>query len=282
MKKGLILEGGAMRGMFTAGVIDVMMENGIEYDGGIGVSAGAAFGCNYKSKQIGRVIRYNTKYCQDWRYCSWRSWLVTGDLYGAEFCYKILPERLDKFDVEAFKKSPMEFYVVCTDVETAQPVYHKCTNGKDADLDWIRASASMPIVSHPVHIDGYALLDGGISDSIPLKYFEKIGYEKNVVVLTQPADYVKQPQSHPKALKTLLHKYPKVYQRLLHRHDEYNATLRFIKEEVNRGKAFVIQPPESLNIGSMEHDPNELKRVYQIGRRTAENQLEKLREYLNG
>lgn len=281
MKKGLILEGGAMRGMFTAGVIDVMMEHGIEYDGGIGVSAGAAFGCNYKSKQIGRVIRYNTKYCQDWRYCSWRSWLVTGDLYGAEFCYKVLPTRLDKFDVETFRKSPMEFYVVCTDVKTAQPVYHKCTDGKDADLDWIRASASMPIVSHPVHIDGYDLLDGGISDSIPLRYFEKLGYEKNVVVLTQPATYVKRPQSHPKAMKMMLHKYPEVYQRLEHRYEQYNETVRFVHEEEKRGRAFVIQPPESLDIGSMEHDPNELLRVYHIGRETAEKQIDELKKYLS-
>ena len=147
MKTGLVMEGGAMRGMFTAGVTDVMLENGMEFDGAIGVSAGAVFGCNYKSKQIGRTIRYNTKYCKNPRYASFWSLFLTGNFYGKKFCYRTLPKKLDVFDTETFQKNPMEFYVVCTDVETGKPVYRNCITGLEEDLTWIRASASMPIAS---------------------------------------------------------------------------------------------------------------------------------------
>ena len=191
MKKGLILEGGAMRGMFTAGVIDVMMENRILFDGAVGVSAGAAFGCNYKSGQIGRVIRYNTKYCNDPRYCGIRSLIRTGNLYNTDFCYGEVPLKQDVFDFDAYKNNPMAFYVVCTDIETGKAVYRKYDGMEDHGFDWIRASASMPLVSQIVEIDGQKLLDGGIADSIPVRFFERIGYDRNIVVLTQPADYQK-------------------------------------------------------------------------------------------
>ena len=147
IKKGLVMEGGAMRGMFTSGVLDVFMENGIEFDGAIGVSAGATFGCNFKSRQIGRAIRYNKRYAHNWRYCSVRSLLSTGDLYGADFCYRELPDVLDPFDRKAFAENSMEFYVGATDVETGECVYHLCMDGGDEDMLWFRASASMPIVS---------------------------------------------------------------------------------------------------------------------------------------
>ena len=189
---GLVLEGGAMRGLFTAGVMDVMLEHGITYDGMIGVSAGAAFGCNYKSKQIGRVLRYNTKYCKDPRYCSVLSLLLTGNLYGAKFCYHTIPEKLDLFDNETFEKNPMEFHVVATDIEKGNAVYEKFDVCDNRCLEWIRASASLPLVSKIVKTDGYKLLDGGLSDSIPVKYFQSISYDKNVVVLTQPEGYVKE------------------------------------------------------------------------------------------
>ena len=141
------MEGGAMRGMFTAGVIDVLMENGIEFDGSIGVSAGACFGCNYKSKQIGRAIRYNMKYCNDKRYCSLWSLIKTGNLYGADFCYKELPEKLDIFDNKTYNENPMEFYVVCTDVQNGETIYKKCETADRNEIEWMRASASMPLVS---------------------------------------------------------------------------------------------------------------------------------------
>ena len=191
MKKGLIMEGGAMRGMFTCGVIDVFMENGITFDGAVGISAGAVFGCNYKSRQIGRPLRYNKNYCKDKRYCSISSLIKTGDLYNADFCYRELPNELDPFDSDTFEKDPMVFYVGATDVKTGKCIFHKCSDGKEEDTQWMRASASMPLVSKIVKIGNEQLLDGGIADSIPLKFMEGEGYDRNVVILTQPKGYAK-------------------------------------------------------------------------------------------
>ena len=169
MKTGLILEGGAMRGMFTAGVLDVLMEQGITVDGMVGVSAGAVFGCNYKSHQIGRTIRYNTTYCKDKRYASFRNLLRTGNLYSEDFCYHEVPEKLDPFDDKAFRESPMDYFVVCTDVRTGDPIYHKCRTGDAEDVRWMEASASMPLAAKIVKIGHYGLLDGGVYCS--LKHF---------------------------------------------------------------------------------------------------------------
>ena len=231
MKTGLILEGGAMRGMFTAGVMDVMMEAGIEFDGAVGVSAGAAFGCNYKSKQIGRVIRYNCKFCDDKRYSGLGVLLREGNIYSTKFCYDEVPLKHDVFDFAAYEQNPMEFYVVCTDIETGRPVYHKYSGKEDHGFDWIRASASMPLVSQIVEIEGRKLLDGGISDSIPVRFFEEIGYERNVVVLTQPKDYVKKKNRLIPLMKGKYRKYPKLVETMANRHNVYNETLTYIKEK---------------------------------------------------
>ncbi len=281
MKTGLVLEGGAMRGLFSAGVMDVMMEHNIELDGLIGVSAGAAFGCNYLTKQIGRSLRYNLKYCNDKRYCSFHSLIKTGDLYGADFCYHELPERLDIFDKEAFRNSPMEFYIVCTDVETGRPVYHKCGNDSSAELEWIRASASMPLVSRIVEIDGKHLLDGGISDSIPLQYFQSIGFNKNIVILTQPRDYIKKKNKLMPILRRALKQYPKACDAMAMRHDVYNETLRYIAEEETAGNTLVICPDEALPISRIEHDPAKLQAVYDIGRSVAQKRLTDIIDFLN-
>ena len=198
MKKGLVMEGGAMRGMFTCGVIDVLMENNIDFDSAVGVSAGATFGLNIKSKQIGRGIRYNKKYCNDKRYASLSSLIKTGDIYNVPFCYGTLPYELDKWDYDTFYKNPMDFYCVATELSTGNAVYHKCDN-YDAtpdgiDIKWIRASASMPVVSKPVPIADDLYLDGGMSDSIPLRFMEKQNCDRILVIETQPADFVKKPQ----------------------------------------------------------------------------------------
>ena len=279
-KKGLILEGGGMRGMFTAGVIDVLMENGIEFDGTIGVSAGAAFGCNYKSKQIGRVIRYNTKYCRDKRYSSLRSLIKTGDMFGADFCYRELPEELDLFDVETYQKNPMDFYVVATDIESGKPAYKKCDFGDRRDLLWYRASASMPLVSRIVEIEGKKYLDGGISDSIPLKYFESIGYTKNIVVLTQPSDYVKKPNSALPLVKMAYKKYPGLISAMANRHEVYNETTAYIKKCELDGDVFIICPKEPLPVSRTEHNPDKLREAYNLGRTAAEEIIDKIKDFL--
>lgn len=269
-----------MRGLFTAGVTDVMMENGIEFDGAIGVSAGAAFGCNFKSGQIGRVLRYNVNYCRDKRYCSLRSLIKTGNLYGAEFCYHELPDKLDIFDVDAFNNSKMEFYAVCTDVETGGAVYKKCEKADYDCLEWIRASASMPLVSKIVEIDGYKLLDGGFADSVPLKYFEGIGYDKNVVILTQPKDYIKKKNSLMPIMKIAFGKYPEFIKTIETRHIMYNETLEYIAEKEKNGEILAIRPKTALGVGKTEKNPEKLKATYELGREEAARRLEDIKNFL--
>lgn len=279
MKRGLVLEGGAMRGMFTAGVTDVMMEHGITYDGLVGVSAGAVFGCNYKSKQIGRTIRYNLKYCKDPRYCSVRSLLKTGDLFGTQFCYRDIPNELDPFDLETYQNNPMEFYVVATDVTTGRPVYHECPTGGGEDLDWFRASASMPLAANIVEIDGLKLLDGGISDSIPLKFAET-KYEKNVVVLTQPMGFVKERNKALPVMRRVFKQNPRLIEVMARRHDNYNQATAYIREQERRGKVFVIRPEAPLDINRVEHHAEKIQKAYDHGRAVAEKRMAALKEFL--
>lgn len=281
MKKGLILEGGAMRGLFTAGVLDVLMENGVTFDGAVGVSAGAAFGCNIKSHQIGRVLRYNTRFCADKRYCGMSSLLKTGNIYSTDFCYGEVPLKYDPFDFETYEKDPMEFYVVSTDVETGKPVYHKYAGMSDGGFDWIRASASMPLVSRIVEIDGQKLLDGGISDSIPVEFFESLGYDRNVAVLTQPKTYKKSKNKMMPLIKIKYRKYPKFIETVENRHIMYNAETALVSEKEHNGTLFVIRPESPLPVGRVEKDPEKLKEAYEIGRSAMKERLEDLLIYLN-
>lgn len=280
MKTGLILEGGAMRGMFTAGIIDVMMENNIEFDGAIGVSAGAAFGCNYKSRQIGRAIRYNMRFCKDKRYCGLHSLITNGNIYSTDFCYGEVQYKHDAFDFDAYASNPMEFYLVCTDIETGNPVYKKYEGAEDGGFDWIRASASMPLVSQIVEIDGRKLLDGGISDSIPLRFFESIGYDRNIVVLTQPEDYLKKKNNLMPLMKLKYKKYPKLIEAMESRHHMYNETLEYIADKEKLGELLVIRPESKLPVSRVEKDPEKLKAAYEIGRKVAADKIDRIKEYL--
>lgn len=279
MDLGLVLEGGAMRGLFTAGVLDVMMESDISFDGCVGVSAGAAFGCNIKSRQIGRVLRYNLDYCNDPRYCSIRSLLKTGDLFGAKFCYDDLPNELDPFDNETYDSNPMAFYAVCTDVETGKAIYPRCDRASKDTFTYIQASASMPFVSRPVSIGGMTLLDGGIADPIPLQFFQEKGYKRNVVVLTQPRDYVKSPV--PSSVRMLLLRYPKVADTMLRRHLIYKEEQELAAEAERKGEAFVICPESPLPIGRVEHDPNVIRQTYELGRSAAESRMDELKRFVS-
>lgn len=269
-----------MRGMFTAGVMDVLMENGIEFDGAIGVSAGAAFGVNYESGQIGRVIRYNTKFCADKRYSGIGVLLKEGNIYSTPFCYSEVPLKHDVFDFETYAQNPMEFWLVCTDIVSGKPVYHRYEGWEDHGFDWIRASASMPMVSRTVEIDGIKMLDGGVSDSVPVQFFESIGYDRNVVILTQPAGYVKKKNSMIPLIKLKYRQYPRLVETMANRHNEYNETLAYIRQKEQAGELLVIRPPEALNISRVEKDPEELKRVYEIGRTVAMGRLGEIKAYL--
>ena len=281
MKRGLVLEGGAMRGLFTAGIIDVMMEAGIEPDGLIGVSAGAAFGCNYKSRQPGRAIRYNTRFANDPRYSGVRSLIKSGDYFNAEFGYHIVPKVYDVFDDQAFEDNPMAFIVVCTDVETGKAVYQKLDKANFDTYEWIRASASMPLASKVVELDGKKLLDGGVTDSIPLAYAESIGYEQNLVILTQPEGYVKKRTRLMPLMRLGLRKYPKMVEAMNQRHLMYNRELEYVHQAEHEGRCMVIRPDEKLPIGHISHDPDEMRRVYDIGRQTGMKHLEKIKTYLS-
>lgn len=281
MKTGLVLEGGGMRGLFSAGVMDVMMEDGIRFDGIIGVSAGAAFGVNYKSGQRGRALRYNVDYCQDKRYCGIRSLLKTGNLFNTEFCYDEIPLKLDVFDFDAFERDPTAFYITCTDVESGKPVYHEYRGRADHGFDWVRASASLPVVSQMVEIDGLKLLDGGIADSIPVAYFERIGYTKNVVILTQPQGYRKEKNQLLPLIRVQYRHYPNLVKALEMRHLMYNAELALIQEQEKQGNLFVIRPHLPLEVKRMEKDPARLRTCYEMGRHAAKTAREQLLAFLN-
>ena len=280
MRIGLVLEGGAMRGLFTAGVLDVLMERGASFDGIAGVSAGAAFGCNFKSGQVGRVLRYNLANCRNWRYCSWRSWLLTGNLFGADFCYRKLPEELDPFDAEKFEASPTEFILVCTDIERGEAVYHECSKTDGACYEWLRASSSMPLVSRIVRIGDGKYLDGALTDSIPLEFMERRGYGRNVVILTQPAGYVKEPVRLMPLLKLVYRKYPKMLEALKKRHLVYNAEVAHAEAGEAAGTALIIRPGSPLPVDHISHSPEKLRRTYELGRAAAEKRWREIAEFI--
>lgn len=278
--RGLVLEGGGMRGLYTAGVLDVWMEHGIEFDAAVGVSAGAAFGCNLKSRQPGRVIRYNKRFCPDPRYVSLRNWVTTGDLFSRDFAYREVPLVLDPFDAEALAANPMRFTAVCTDIETGEAAYLDLTSGDEAGIDLVRASASIPVLSRPVRIDGHDYLDGGVADSIPVAWMCAQGHERNVAVLTRPAGYRKEPNGLMPLIRLWYRKYPAFWRALENRHERYNATLDDIAAREEAGELFVMRPSESVKLPGIVRDPEELERVYQVGRRDAQARLGELERYL--
>jgi len=266
--------------MFTVGVLDVLMENNITFDGAVGVSAGACFGVNIKSRQIGRAVRYQKKMCGNKRYMSLRSLLLTGNLVNAEYAYHVVPTEIDIFDVEACAANPMEFVVVCTDVHTGQPVYHPLGRVDYEELEWIRASASLPLVAKPVPIGDQLLLDGGLSDSIPLPYMQERGYDRNIVILTQPDGYRKQPTSHLWAIRLATRSYPAVYDCMRQRHEVYNTQLDYALQEAETGRALVLMPEHPLKIGRLQLEEGPLQAVYDHGREVALANLARIREYL--
>lgn len=266
--------------MFTAGILDVMMEHNIPFDGIIGVSAGATFGCNYKSKQIGRTLRYNKQMAENWRYCSFRSLITTGDLVGAEFAYHTLPTEIDVFDNETFEKNPTKFCLVCTDAERGVPVYHDVPAFDYENLEWLRASASLPIVSRPVKVGGLTLLDGGITDSIPLKHWQEVGYDRNVVILTQPLGFVKKPTKLMPLFRLFCRKYPAIIDAMARRHMMYNAQLEFLEAEMAKGNTLVLAPEAPIEIGRTEMDTEKMQKVYDDGRRYGEQHIEEVAAFV--
>lgn len=277
---GVVLEGGGYRGIYTAGVLDVWMEHGLTATHTVGVSAGATFGCNFKSRQIGRTLRYNKRFCADPRYAGWRSFLTTGNLFNERFAYGRLPWELDVFDTGTYVKNPMRFTVVATNVETGEPVYHDIMAGDAGDVEWMRASAAIPALSRPVHLEGRTLLDGGTSDSIPFRWMLDQGYDRCVVVRTQHEGYRKEPNNLMWLLRIMLHRYPRMVELLGNRHERYNAQLDELAELERAGTVFVVRPSEPVGLPGVVKDPAMLDRVYQMGHRDAEASLEALLAYV--
>lgn len=278
MKTGLVLEGGGFRGIYTAGVLDVFMENQIKFDGVIGVSAGAVHGCSFLSNQKGRSIRYYRNYCSDPRFMSIQSWIKTGDIVEVEFCYHRLPEKLDVYDYAAFKENKTPFYVVVSNVETGEAEYIQMKDMLE-EIDFLRASASLPYFSRIVEIENKKYLDGGCCDAIPVRQFQKMGFEKNVVVLTRPADYVKKPESKL-FYKLIYRKYPKFASAMERRAENYNKTVEELKTLEKSGDIFIIRPETALPAARMEHDPERIQATYDRGVADGRKSLDKLMEFL--
>ena len=281
-KVGLVLEGGGMRGMYTAGVLDVFLQENIWPDAVIGVSAGAIHGCSYLSGQLGRSVRYNLKYINDKRYMSLRSLITTGDIFNVNFCYDKIPNELSVFDYDTFKKNAenIPFYVTCSNVDTGKPEYIRCRDFR-YDMDYMRASASLPIVSRMVKVNEKKLLDGGTTDSIPVKFFESIGYKKNIVVLTRPEGYVKKESSSIHILKLLYRKYPAYLEACEKRPKLYNETVEYIEQQQKDGNIIVIRPSRKVKIARTEKDTEKLKYMYKLGRHDTLQQLQEIKQFID-
>ena len=276
----MTLEGGSLRGLFTAGVLDVFMENDIEIDEIVGVSAGALFGVNYFPNQKGRVIRYTKKYSGDKRYMSLRSLILTGNYINKNFAFYKVTKELDIFDNEEFKKANKKYYAVVTNIETGKPEYLKIESPVD-QLEILRATSAIPLVSKIIKINNKKYLDGGVSDSIPV-YYNKENYNKNIVILTQPLNYKKKPLSKSKEMliKLKYHKYPNLINIMLNRYKRYNKLLEEIKDMEEKGEIFVIRPSKNLNIKINESNKDKLDEIYNVGKKVAKEKIKDLKKYL--
>ena len=279
MKIGLVLEGGAMRGMYTAGVLDTFLDKDFWVNGIISVSAGALFGVNYPSRQKGRAIRYNKKFISDKRYISFKSLVSTGNIVNKDFAFYEVPFKYDVFDNKTFKESDIDFYVAVTNLQTAQAEYVKLIDPL-AQMEVLRATSAMPYVSRPVEIDGIPYLDGAIADSIPVEQMQKLGYDKIIVILTRTLDYRK---SKPMTwiAKWFYRRYPHFADAVNQRYDMYNRQVENVIKLAEKGDIFVIRPSVDLKIKRIEKDPNKLQAMYELGMKDMQLQWKNLLDYLN-
>lgn len=264
MKTGLVLEGGAMRGLYTAGVLDVLMKNGVRFDGIMGVSAGALFGVNFLSGQAGRVIRYNKRYNRDMRYMGLLPLLKTGNIVDTHYAYERVPHELDPFDDEAFQRSGVPFYAVVTNLRTGQAEY-KRIHSVFAQMDVLRASGSMPFVSRPVRLGQEEYLDGAVADSIPYEKMLSMGYDRLLVVLTKPAGYRKKPIPSKMAAAFYGKKWPRFALAVRRRHEMYNAQIDALEALEQQGRVQVLRPSQEVKIRRTEKDPARMEEMYRLG-----------------
>lgn len=277
---GLVLEGGGMKGSYTAGVLDFFMEKDLYFSNCYGVSAGAIHLCSYISKQKKRAYRVSLDYLDNKDYCSVKNLITTGDLFNAKFCYDDIPNRLDPYDYKTAAKYEGNAYAVVTNIRTGKPEY-KPLREMHKDILAVRASASLPLVSKNVKIGNQYYLDGGFSDAIPIKHSIAEGNKKNVVVLTKEVGFVRKQASNLGLIKLCYMKYPKVYELMANRHISYNETTRFIEEEEKAGRIFVIRPQVPTNIGRLEKNREKIENIYKMGYEDAKKSYENLMKYLN-
>ena len=279
MKSALILEGGGMRGLYSAGVLDVLMENGIETDIAAGVSAGALFGINYKSKQIGRVLRYNLKYAGISENLGIKSLLKTGDLMNKKFYFDELPFKLDVMDIETYKKCKTEFYAVVTNLNSGLPEYKNISELENADcIEYLRASGSLPFVTKPVIVKGIPYLDGGVSDSIPVRHFIEKGYDKIIVILTKPHGF----KTGGKIPCTGLayKEYPQFANVLKNRNFFYAEQLNHINQLEKENKIIVIRPTQHIKVRTTEKNRETLQKIYDLGVKDCNEKIMTIKKYL--
>lgn len=276
----LILEGGGMRGLYTAGVLDLFIEKGIEIKYCVGVSAGACQGVSYVSKQLKRNYRVNINYIKDKRYFSVRNWVRTGSLFGMDMLLNKIPNELEPFDYEVFKNSEGVFKIGVTNCETGLAEYYEVKDFREDGYDTLQASISLPLVAQIVEYDGKSLLDGGIADPIPVRQAIKDGNEKHVIILTQHKGYQKSRTKTVPLLKKKYKAYPKFVEAMEKRHEVYNETLSFVDQLEKEGKCFVIRPSMPLNIGRFETNPEKLKGIYEQGYKEAAGKYEELCSFL--
>jgi predicted patatin/cPLA2 family phospholipase len=278
MKVGLVLEGGGMRGLYTAGVLDVMMDHHFMPDVICGTSAGVTFGVNLLSQQRGRVLRYNCRYIGERRYISLHSWLTTGNMINKDFAYDLLPRELDPFDEATYEQSPAEFYATITNMRTGEAEYVRITDTWK-QMDVIRASASLPIICQPVEWNGEKYLDGGLADNIPLDKCLELGCDKVIIVLTRPMDYVRNDHIAP-LCRLAFPRYKALLRTIEQRNEKYNARIQQILELERQGKVFVIRPSENRPVSRLEKDPEKLKALHALGLHDTMQQWQALEAYL--
>ncbi len=277
---GLVLEGGGMKGIYTAGVLEFFLDKDIEFSSCYGVSAGACHLCSFLSKQKKRAYRVAVNYLDNKKYCGAFSLLTTGDLFGVDMCYDLIPNYLDPYDFETFGKYEGKAYAVVTNIRTGEAEYIQLKDMHE-DIQAVRASSSMPLVSRKVKMGGEYYLVGGIADSIPIARSIADGNEKNVVIMTKEIGFTRKPESNLAILKVRYAKYPKVYERMKERDKQYNHTLDYLDEMEKEGKAFIIRPKRKSEVGRVEKDRNKLDALYEEGYRDAEECYVELLEYLS-
>lgn len=277
---GLILEGGGMRGVYTAGVLDFFMDAGIRIAHCYGVSAGAVNATNYLSKQRGRTFQTTVRYINEKCYCSIQNLLTTGDFFGADFIYNRIPNALDPFDYDTFQKSDSHMIAVVTNVVTGLPEYKPLIDLR-TQMQWLRASCSLPLISKILELDGEKYLDGGITDSIPLAKSMGDGNGKNIVILTQHNGYHKYPE-HSKALVNGVRyaRYPQMQKAIKQRHLMYNCQLELVAEQEKLGSALVIRPKAPVTISRLEKKVDKLTAFYEQGYEDAKEKLDEIMRFL--